>query len=103
MNKQQKQNLASLYRHVNKRIAIIAPDGDLSFRETPDAYLMEQLVEILKYELAKNESLEAHVSELVASLQTRRREYLALEAQLDAVKQSSRTLFESYHLSMQPN
>jgi hypothetical protein len=49
MNTQQKQNLDSLFQQVNDRLAIIG--------ETPDAYLMMQLIEILKFEIAKNERL----------------------------------------------
>jgi hypothetical protein len=47
MNAQQKQNLDSLFQQVNDRLAIIG--------ETPDAYLIMQLIEILKFEIAKNE------------------------------------------------
>jgi hypothetical protein len=54
MNEQQNQNLDSLFKQVNDRLAIIG--------ETPDAYLMMQLVEILKFEVAKNKSLEAQLT-----------------------------------------
>lgn len=65
MNEQQKQNLESLYSHIEKRLALIGKSSNdylmIDFEETPDAYLMMQLVEILKFELAKNESLEAQL------------------------------------------
>lgn len=56
MNEQQKTNLDDLLNQINDRLAIIG--------ETPDAYFMLQLIEILKFEISKNSkqtSIEAMV------------------------------------------
>ena len=71
MNEQLKQNLASLYGHIEK---YLSPTGKTSndyfdFREETDAYLLTNLKEILDFELAKNESLEATVATLTSKLQ----------------------------------
>lgn len=72
MNEQQKQNLASLYGHIEK---YLSPTGktsndDFDFIEETDAYLLTNLKEILDFELAKNESLEATVATLTSELKT---------------------------------
>ncbi len=46
MNTQQTENLDDLFNQINDRLAIIG--------ETLDAYFMVQLIEILKFEIAKN-------------------------------------------------